>query len=969
MNIRRRAALAAAVLSCAAGVSLGAQQAPDDVGRLVGRPVAAIRFEVEGRPVSSAELSSYVPIRPGDPLRLESVRDAETHLVAAGRYDDVQIAFTESAAGIDLLFRLTPRHPIDRLEFKGETGLPAEELSRMIRERYSGLPAREQPQTVAQVLVALLRDEGFPSATVEPQVEISHNPDRATLILTVTAGSRPAIVSTQVSGQSPLTVDEIIARTGTAAGRPFRRTDLETKLAALEDDLRKEGYFRAVALLPNEPIAEPSGGLMVSLLVEAGPKVELAWDPPDGKPPGDPENFVPMRRQRSVDDDLLEDSDERVASYWKRQGYKDAVVKHERGERAGTLVVTMKVSRGLRHTVQSVRIGGNAHLTEATVRQLLDVPAGASYDEARVLSGIARLKTEYLRLGYHRVDIREEDIEHVASQQTAAVVPVVVPVTIQEGPQARIGNLTFSGASAAHEAALRRLPLASRPGAFYVREFLLRDRDLVETYYRNVGFENVEIRLPPAPATDVATIDVAFSVNEGPQIVVGDIRVIGNRRVSERTIRDLITLREGQPFGDAARRESARRLSRQGVFRLVNIDEEPRASGDTVAHVIVTVEELPATSVGYGGGLESGRQPRQTPEGTFEDRTFVAPRGFFEIGRRNLWGKNRSVDFFSRVAPRPATSTQSNFGFLEYRVSGTYREPRAFNSDADLTVGVSSEQAARTGFNFFRRTGTIQMLRRLTPEVSATGRYALEYTRLFDVDIKDIDRPVIDRLFPQVRLSILSTSLIWDRRDDAVDPSRGSLVSAEAELAARRLGSEVGYVKMFLQASAFRELRRTPRLIAATRAELGLARGFERTVQNQTVADLPVSQRFFAGGSTTVRGFQLDRLGVQPGVVTADGLSIGGNAVIVLNAELRATVGRILRRDFGVAGFTDAGNVFPRVSGIDLGQLRATVGFGVRYDSPLGPVRVDIGFKTDRQTIGGRLERGWEYHLSIGEAF
>jgi len=161
-------------------------------------------------------------------------------------------------------------------------------------------------------------------------------------------------------------------------------------------------------------------------------------------------------------------------------------------------------------------------------------------------------------------------------------------------------------------------------------------------------------------------------------------------------------------------------------------------------------------------------------------------------------------------------------------------------------------------------------------------------------------------------------------------------------------------------------------VVLAGRAELGLARGFESVLlvngQEQPVADLPISQRFFAGGTTSVRGFQLDRLAV-PEIMTADGLSTGGNGLVVLNGEVRATLGKIKGYDFGVVGFTDAGNVFAKASDIDFTRFRTTYGFGVRYNSPLGPVRLDFGFKTDRQVFFGVRERGWEYHLNIGEAF
>jgi outer membrane translocation and assembly module TamA len=220
--------------------------------------------------------------------------------------------------------------------------------------------------------------------------------------------------------------------------------------------------------------------------------------------------------------------------------------------------------------------------------------------------------------------------------------------------------------------------------------------------------------------------------------------------------------------------------------------------------------------------------------------------------------------------------------------------------------------------------------------------------------------------------------LSWDRRDNVVDPTRGTFVTSDLEAAARSLGSEVGYFKAFFQASAFRRLDDSARAVVAARAMLGAARGFPRTVEvvddrgeavTEVVEDLPASQRFYAGGATTVRGFQLDRLGVDE-ILTPDGLSRGGNGLLVFNVEVRRAVAQVFGRSFGVVGFIDSGNVWARAKDLDLTRLRVAPGFGIRYDSPLGPLRFDIGFKTARNTYAsGRRENGWEYHLSIGEAF
>jgi outer membrane translocation and assembly module TamA len=270
----------------------------------------------------------------------------------------------------------------------------------------------------------------------------------------------------------------------------------------------------------------------------------------------------------------------------------------------------------------------------------------------------------------------------------------------------------------------------------------------------------------------------------------------------------------------------------------------------------------------------------------------------------------------------------------------------------------------------------MDVIRRLTTALRISGRYSLSSTRTFDEQLSEEDQSTIDRLFPRVRLSGFSGAIAHDTRDDLLEPTGGMFLSGEGTAAARTLGGQVGFMKAYVQAFAFRTVPGTQRLILAMRAAVGLADGFERIVdpvepagqpidgEPIAVEDLPASERFFAGGDSTIRGYALDSVGA-PETISANGFPTGGNAVLLLNGELRFPVWR----DFGAVVFVDGGNVFRRVTEFDIGELRGSVGFGVRYRSPVGPIRIDLGFKMDRRENRGTLEPRTALHFSLGQSF
>lgn len=178
----------------------------------------------------------------------------------------------------------------------------------------------------------------------------------------------------------------------------------------------------------------------------------------------------------------------------------------------------------------------------------------------------------------------------------------------------------------------------------------------------------------------------------------------------------------------------------------------------------------------------------------------VAPRASFEVGRTNLW-EDRSANLFSGVSLRPIDAAGDPLrdgkccGFSEYRVITTLTEPRVFGTSADGQVSLSVEQAIRNSFNFTRREGSVQVLKRLPGRTSVVGRYSLERVQLFNQQIKEEDQLLVDRLFPQVRLSVFSAT---SRATRGLTHSRRPAAPCLASvwIAMRALGSQVGFAKL-----------------------------------------------------------------------------------------------------------------------------------------------------------------------------
>jgi outer membrane protein assembly factor BamA len=865
--------------------------------------VRSVRIDSDER----ESLRRFVEVAPGRPLDPEALRRSVELIHATGRYEDVAVFLERGpgADGVELVLRPRLAPLLVAIEIVGDRALSPKDAQRAARLRIGEplWPARLE-RAARDAALALVR-RGHLEALVEP--EAVPVPGGANARFRVHAGPRVRVSSARVEGAlSGVPLDGLLRP---RAGDIYRKEPAEQARERMRRRLVDAGRWSASVEL--RETYDPARGTMALVFrVEPGPRgvVEAAGA---GLPDGLLRSVREIVRDGGASDDALEAGAERIETHLRALGHRDALVRAAREPRAGSVeAIVYDVRAGVPAVASSVVLRDADPLLLAGLRTRPGEPVQDASLDADTRALVERL----LAQGHFEATV------DVDVPDGGGSLPVVFRA--RPGPQARVFSVevvspplpALAGDPGPEELVLQ----AGRP---YRAADVARSRETVLASWRRAGHLEARVQSEVALSEARDEARVRLVVEPGERTLVDEVVLSGLGRTRQQTVEREIVLRPGEPFSFERLLESQRRLSGLGIFERVAIAElDPGRARER--DVVVTVQEAPRTTVSWGLGYSE------------QDRL----RGSVEVTRRNLSGLGRTASVFARGSVRGS------------RVLLNLREPWLFGRKLDSFLTGFWEQEDRTTFDYNRKGGIAQVGRALDARTSLIARYLYQDTRVYNLEV-----PVeeLDRQYRTYAVSGPSASVVYDTRDDPLEPKRGLFLGADLQLSLEALGG-VSYLRSFLQATSVRRLR--AELVLALSARLGLADTFDGE------ALLPLPERFFAGGDYGPRGFPVD--GVGPKFVGADGeiYPTGGDAVVLGGAELRYN----LTRAFQVAGFLDLGNVYREPRDIDLAGLRWSAGAGVRYRTPIGPVRLDWGYVLDPEPGDSGRSR---FHLSIGHAF
>jgi outer membrane protein assembly complex protein YaeT len=946
-----------------------------------------VRVEFEGvRAGRLAPLPLDLAQQPETPLRAVSVRQSLRRLYATGLYDSIQADGRLEDGGVVLIFRGAPRMFIGVISISGAKGGNTNSLlSRMSRLT----PGTRFTKSSLDRAEAAMRHSLAESGYYEPVFShtLTEHPGEQLVDISyvVDSGPQARIGTVAVSGDSGLTADEFRRR---AKLKPHRPVDQQTTAKALngvENAYRKDDRLEADVKLESKDYVAANNAVHFQFSATQGPVVRVMVD---GVKLSEAKThkLLPIYEEGSVDEDLLNEGNRRLQNYYQRLGYFDVKVQHEETQRTPELVeIVFHVQLGAKHRVGTVSITGAKYFDLPTLKERLSVrPRDAFdrngvYNQSLVAADVGAIEAVYQNNGFSNVkvtpEIQDEDNGGKSPSHAKQLVVLNVTYHVEEGEQQRVHSVQLAGTERIEQAKLMAM-LNTAAGQPLSPESLAGDREALLTYYLSRGFDQVQVDVTQAEAADgekkdTNQVDITFHVREGEQVFLRRVLITGLHSTRRQTILRGITMKEGEPLDETALLDTQRNLYDLALFNEVNpvienpTGEEPRKT------VQLQLTEARRWNISYGGGfeLQTGTVnggATSSPNG----KVGASPRGDLEISRINLFGRDQTI------------SLNGHLGLLEQKVDFVYQYPRIFgdrNFNFSFTAGYNNSQDVVT-YSASQLVGSLRVTEKFNGPhewLSKANTFVYQFVyRRVKVNQNSVQLPTneIPLLLEAVRVGGPSFTWIRDTRDAPLDAHRGTYTSFEEFISSAVFDSQANFNQLDASNSSYYQFAHN-RFVVARNTRYGQERAYGRAADES----IPLPERLYAGGGTSHRGFGVNDAGPRD---PQTGFPIGGAAVFINSTELRMppptlpyignAVSFVLFHDMGNV-FTNSRDVWPstlrfrqqnRAGCRDLtpgppsGTVTSTgtggtctfdyfshaLGLGLRYHTPVGPVRVDFSW-------------------------
>ncbi len=865
---------------------------------LFGGTVGSIDYSADFL-IDRSHYDPYIGIKPGDRLTRTALKGAIQSLYDSGRFSSIVVQTEAREDGICLLFELKLNYYFNKFSIAGDVDLKGRSLWEWVPlpvgKRYTEERLEESRQIVqnflkergyflAQIRVLTLRDETNRQVNVVFEVQ----PGELAIIESIDI----IVESTDITGVSDRDYPQLSDKFGYQIGKKFDRSRLADRIENLRKHFTNEGYLAAEVAV-TESFDPEKGSVALVLKVSNYGKVRVVVDGYKIDK-NQLRRLLPVLTGEGVREEILEEGTRNLKAYLETRGHSEAEVTISEEKEKGVRVLHYTIVPGRKFTVEYVRFQGNKVVSDQELFESVEVRPSSllnnsTYSVTRLDEDVDALKALYASRGYLEADI----IPLIRTLEDESDLGITYQCT--EGPISETRSIGFRGNTAfTTEELLSRISLS--PGKAFSPILAERDRQALLAAYNDDGYLQVRVTASTEKSGEGNSYLVEFQIEEGTRFIVDRIIILGNDHTRSSVIEKHIKLKTGDPLSLGKLLQTQQALYRIGIFDQVRVVQQNPESTNPYHNVIVRLSESKRFTVRYGVGY----QEREKFRGTLE---------FSDI---NIFGLARRADIRLR-----GSSVEQ---YVTFNVQQTQYRPLPVDTYVSLTASYRQD----VSFDIRRLGATYQFSHPLSDHSWGLFRYNFQNVRSFNIQISD---PEFERKDTPRNLSTFSVLYVNDSRDNYLDPSEGFFTSTDLSLTPKLLGDN-SYISFFTQNSYYQKFPTS--LMTAISLRIGLMEPYNNS-------SVPISERFFAGGSSSLRGFDTDYAGPLDPVTFKP---TGGNALVIGSVELRRPVLSFIH----IAGFYDTGNVFSTIRDISFSRFSHTIGAGLRFKTPLGPLRIDYGY-------------------------
>ncbi len=944
------AALLSLVLALLAGPAgapappVAAPQVAPEPGIDAGPAVTGIEVRSDAPLPASLDLESLIEVEVGQPLTQERAQHTLRNLQASGSAAEIELYTREDPArgGVVAVIVFRAVVQVSQVRVTGKLGLASDDLLRAIPQREAQPLSEDKVLQGENALRDLYDRNGYFHARVRVAVETNPATRRAVVTYRVNSGPR-ANVSTIAFDHpvDPFQAADLVKQLRLQPGKPFSRRIAGEDAERLQSWLIQKQYGQARVDPPKEDYEAGANAVKLTYPITIGPKIKLVVRGAD-EAKLRRAGLLPFFGESGFDEALVLQAQSRIKTWFQQQGRYDVQVDTKEQQTGGQLVLTLSIVPGPVYTLRQIVFQGNAEIPDAKLRPLLKTaePTLLHRGSGRLVQSDLDADVETLRRFYALSGYGQSEVGPPRVERTGQDLRLVLP--IKEGPRQRVVKMEFQGVTSLDLTALRKsFPLQEGKGFHPV--LLDNLLDFLRDQYAAKGYVRAQVSARQDWNPAHTLVDLTIEVLEGPRQVVDRILVRGNQRTESDVIRHTLGLDSGKPVSQGKLFETERNLYQLGIFSRVDVELVPGGLEDTERDVLVRVEEGKEHSLLYGPGWDSAN----------------GFRGLLAFTDNNVWGRAYSLRTDLRWSQR-----DKRFNIL-------FNQPYLGDHPVSLTSTLYYEEEAPTDrpYEVTRYGGSVEAVR-----IYGNRRFSAGFDyRIVEPSVDPgIASNAIERLDQPYQVTGFVPSFFWDRRNDPISPTRGwsSLAQIEYAFPVPAFRTDTEFLKVFVQQTQYVDLGRPGVLAASLR--FGSLNPYKAIPSSGGIMldfpsrNIPIAERFFAGGDSTNRAYSQDELGIrgQTLFINPKGggyVPVGGDGLLLLNLEYRFPI----LGDFGGSLFFDSGNVWGDWRLIRPGELKNGVGLGARYNSPIGPVRAGIGFKLNRE----HGESPYALFVNIGNPF